>query len=755
VDVGEKKMTKDKGVKPRKNNHYLMVGLGLCVLLGAAVPLTMWMGRNEQPEQVASQKPKAVKNSEVLPLALLPPESRRSPLEALANGEASADRNRARYLLAADAIAAQRGVEAVQWLESLEADYPMMAPMVALQRARAWELTGDKNQAQQAWQELLEKYPQAPMAAEALYMLGKRDAQSPVQGANNVATPGRQQNTYWDRAIAEFPNHPRTVDIAQALLEQNPNQPQLLLLLAKHGLHLPDLVTYLDRLVNSSNAPQLTPADWETIAFAYWEKQEYGKGAAAYAKAPRTAQNAYRAARGLQIDGKKPEAIAAYKGLSAEFPDSEDTAEGLMRLAKIVDAKEAITYLDIVREKFPKRAGEALWERSKMLDTLGSASSAVQARKSVLTQYSTSKAAAQLRWQLVRESAARGDLAEARRWAKELREENSHSEEAAEANFWRGKWAIALGKEKEAQADFEYVLKHHPESYFAWRSAVYLGWNVGDFTTVRQLQPEVVKLEPTGQRSYRRQLLPAGEEVLQELYLLAQDQDAWTLWQVEFTNRMQPTVSEQFTDGVIRIGVGDNLDGIFMLSSIAWRTQPEERSQYEKLSQQPAYWQALYPFPYKDLILKWSAHRQLNPLLVTALIRQESRFTPKIKSWAGAVGLMQVLPETAEWRAASMQVKKYDLENPDDNINFGTEFLDYTHKEYNNNSMLAVASYNAGPGAVADWLKRFGFQDPDEFAQKIPFPETNDYIRKVFGNYWNYLRLYNPEVAQKLASLSK
>ncbi|WP_199248687.1 lytic transglycosylase domain-containing protein [[Phormidium] sp. ETS-05] len=732
-------MTKDKGQRT-KNKGPLMVGLGLCVLLGVAVPLTMWMGWNKQPDRVESQKPKAVKNSEVLPLALLPPESRRSQLEALANDSPSADRNRARYLLAADAIAAGRGVEAVQWLESLEADYPMMAPMVALQRARAWELTGDKNQAQQAWQQLLEKYPQAPMAAEALYALGR-------PGPNTVA-PGSQQNTYWDRAIASFPNHPRTIDIAQARLEQNPNQPQLLLLLAKHGLHLPDIVAYLDRLVSSRNAASLTPADWETIAFAYWEKQEYGKGAAAYAKAPRTPQNAYRAARGLQIDGKKVEAIAAYKRLSAEFPDSEDTAEGLIRLAKILEPKEAITYLDIVRENFPNRAGEALWERSKMLEQLGSASSAVQARKSVLSQHSTSEAAAQLRWQMAQESAASGDLAEARRWAKELREENPHSEEAAEANFWRGKWAIRLGKEKEAQEDFEYVLTHHPESYFAWRSAVYLGWNVGDFTTVRQLQPEVVK--PS-----RRELLPAGEEILQELYLLAQDQDAWTLWQVEFTNRIQPTVPEQFTDGVIRLGVGDNLDGIFMLSSLAWRSQPEEQAQYEKLAQQPAYWQALYPFPYKDLILKWSAQRQLNPLLVTALIRQESRFTPKIKSWAGAVGLMQVLPETAEWRATSMQVKEYDLENPDDNINFGTEFLDYTHKEYSNNSMLAVASYNAGPGAVADWLKRFGFQDPDEFAQKIPFPETNDYIRKVFGNYWNYLRLYNPEVAQKLATLSK
>lgn len=80
--------------------------------------------------------------------------------------------------------------------------------------------------------------------------------------------------------------------------------------------------------------------------------------------------------------------------------------------------------------------------------------------------------------------------------------------------------------------------------------------------------------------------------------------------------------------------------------------------------------------------------------------------------------------------------------------------MDYTHQQYNNNSLLAIASYNAGPGNVSRWLRTIGKTDPDEFVENIPFNETKNYVRQVFGNYWNYLRLYNPEISAKVAKYS-
>jgi soluble lytic murein transglycosylase len=250
-----------------------------------------------------------------------------------------------------------------------------------------------------------------------------------------------------------------------------------------------------------------------------------------------------------------------------------------------------------------------------------------------------------------------------------------------------------------------------------------------------------------------RQPLPVGSPALQELYQLGQGRDAWKLWQVEFQNRVQPTVAEQYTDGIIRLGIGDNLDGIFMLDFLSQREIPEERAEYQALKQQLAYWYALYPFPFLQTIETWAQQRQLNPILVTALIRQESRFMPGIRSSVGATGLMQVMPETAAEVASKINLKQYKLNDPEDNIQLGTWYLDHTHQEYSNNSLLAVASYNAGPGAVAGWLQK-GVRDPDEFVEAIPYDETKGYVKAVFENYWNYLRLYNPQISQQVARYS-
>ncbi len=117
---------------------------------------------------------------------------------------------------------------------------------------------------------------------------------------------------------------------------------------------------------------------------------------------------------------------------------------------------------------------------------------------------------------------------------------------------------------------------------------------------------------------------------------------------------------------------------------------------------------------------------------------------------------MQVLPSTAKWIAPQIKVdsKTIKLEDPDNNIMLGTWYLDHTHQQYNNNTLLAVASYNAGPGNVAKWLRTLPTEDPDEFVEKIPFDETKNYVRQVLGNYWNYLRLYNPEISNLVGQYS-
>ncbi|MBF2046221.1 MAG: transglycosylase SLT domain-containing protein [Elainella sp. C42_A2020_010] len=706
----------------------LAVGAMVSVLSVGSL-LSKLPGPWSAPDRASQIEAGENESSSVLAYVDLPAKERAEILAETAKGSKSIDRHRARYLLATDLIAQDRGGQALPLLDGLEKSYPVLEAQILAKRAQSQAATGDATEAEKTWKALIKQHPENPATAEALFQLGRKDSK------------------YWDQALEKFPAHPRSLEIVQARLEKDSKQPQLLLLLARHGIHLDGIIPVLNRL-KKDYADQLKPEDWEAIAFAFWENAYYGSAGDAYAKAPPSALNLYRAARGAQLGERYQDAEQGYRALIQAFPNEKETGMALLRLADLADKpEEAISLLDQAIERFPEQAAEALLAKSKILQKQNSPQLALQIRQSVLEKYGNSEAAAKIRWEQAELLQQQGDLNGAWAWAKQIVEQNPDDELAPMAAFWAGKWATQLNQQTQAQEFFQHTLSRYPDSYYAWRSAALLGWDVGDFSTLRQKIPQVTKV---GQRV----TLPAGSEALQELYRLGQDRDAWTLWQVEFTNRLKPTVAEQFTDGLLRLSMDDHLNGIFMLSSLAWRETPEERAEYKALKQQIGYWQALYPFPYMETIEQWAQQRQLNPMLVIALIRQESRFEPEIESSAGALGLMQVMPETGDWVAKQIGLQNYSLTNPVDNINLGTWYLDYTHREYTNNSMLAVASYNAGPGSVADWIKKYGLEDPDRFVEEIPFPETRGYVESVLGNYWNYLRLYNPEVSQKLAAVS-
>ncbi|MFB2838373.1 transglycosylase SLT domain-containing protein [Floridanema evergladense] len=718
----------------------MAIGVGMSALLiGVGVVTSKWS--DWQSGTMTSQLQHRLFNqveprSEILPVVSLPPEQRvtklieiaqsSSPLSIALTSAQGSDRSRARYLLATDLIARQQGKEALDWLEGLEKDYPVLAAHIALKRAQAYESMKDEKKAREAWKQLLEKYPDNPVAAEALFVLGRNDPK------------------LWEQAIAKFPNHPRTLEIVQERLQKNPEQLPLLRMLL-HYSHDDKVVSQTIDQLTTKFREQLTAKDWEVIAFNYWEKRLYEKAGLAYASAPTTPLNLYRSGRGRQLGGDKTGAISAYQRLINTFPEAKDTGLALIRMAQLSsEPEDGIFYLDRAIEKFPDYAGQALLEKAKILDRLSNTAQASQARKEALNKYGNSDAVTEFRWQAAKEIAKKGDYLSAWRWAEPIAKQNPDHELTPEAGFWVGKWAMRLGRSQDAKTAFEFVLAKYPGSFYAWRSATMLGLDVGNFNTVRQKLPQVI-------RPQERQKLPTGSPALQELYQIGQDKDAWTLWQTEFDNFIKPKVAEQLTDGILLLGVGENIRGIHQIESLSWwRDTPEEEAEITAFKQQPIYWQSLYPFPFLGYVETWAQKHQLNPLLVTALMRQESRFETDIRSVAGAVGLMQIMPATGKWVAQQISVKDYNLENPNDNIRLGTWYLDHTHDTYNNNSLLAVASYNAGPGNVSKWINQLGLTDPDEFVEYIPFPETKGYVEHVFENYWNYLRLYNPQVAQML-----
>ncbi|MBC5794963.1 transglycosylase SLT domain-containing protein [Sphaerospermopsis sp. LEGE 00249] len=718
--------------KLQNKQIYLIAGAGLCAFLvggmlsapEAGKTLSKWFNLSQSQPEKLSEANKS--QSVVFRLVSQSLPERAAKLAEIAENGSSPDRERARYLLASDYIETNQGKKALSLLEGLEKEYPVLAPYILLKQAQAQDILGEKAQASDLRQKVLKDYPQDAAVVKAIYLIGLPKLH--------------------EQAIAQFPSHPLTWEIIRKRLRENPNQPKLKLILAKYAADEPGITGILDQLAKQ---PQLTTADWDLIASVYWDNNEFAKAASAYTKAPKTAKNLYRRARGLQIDKKRDQAIAIYKQQIQEFPDDEETGTALLRLAEITPGKAAISYLDQIINKFPKQAPQALEQKAKLLESLKDNQAATETWKLLLGRYSNSEEAAEYRWKNALNKAKNRDYVSAWQWAQPIATENPRSILAPRASFWVGKWATLLGKQEDARKAYEYVLSQFPQSYYAWRAASILALDVGDFSNLRLMNPEIIPPQ--------RPVPPAGSDAFKELYLLGQDRDAWYEWETAFKNNSQPTVAEEFTEGLMRLAKGENLIGIAKISKLEDRETPEEQAEFAALSQKITYWQARYPFPYFQEIQKWSLSRQLNPLLVTALMRQESMFQPKIKSVVGATGLMQVMPSTAAWIAPQigMDIKNLNLENPNDNIMLGTWYLDHTHQQYGNNSMLAIASYNAGPGNVAKWLQTIPKQDPDEFVEEIPFGETRNYVRLVFGNYWNYLRLYNPSISALVAKYSE
>lgn len=147
----------------------------------------------------------------------------------------------------------------------------------------------------------------------------------------------------------------------------------------------------------------------------------------------------------------------------------------------------------------------------------------------------------------------------------------------------------------------------------------------------------------------------------------------------------------------------------------------------------------LYPRPFADIVLAEAKRFGVDPLLVWAIMRQESAFDPNATSWVGAQGLMQLMPSTAEDEARRVKLSATDFYDPKVNVLLGAAHLSRLIERFGVTE-YAVAAYNAGMGSVSRWLKEHS--PVDEWIEDIPYKETNDYVKKVMANYAIYKSLY-------------
>ncbi|HXE90607.1 MAG TPA: transglycosylase SLT domain-containing protein [Terriglobales bacterium] len=160
-------------------------------------------------------------------------------------------------------------------------------------------------------------------------------------------------------------------------------------------------------------------------------------------------------------------------------------------------------------------------------------------------------------------------------------------------------------------------------------------------------------------------------------------------------------------------------------------------------------WEALFPRLYWEEIQRFAEANGLDPYLVASIIRQESEFRPDAVSRARAIGLMQLLPSTGRKVARELKLRPYStakLRDPKVNLQLGTKYFRDRLEEFGRVE-YALASYNAGPDRVTQWLANGPYRDAAEFVESIPFTETREYVQAIQRNVSVYRRLYGDSVA--------
>lgn len=153
----------------------------------------------------------------------------------------------------------------------------------------------------------------------------------------------------------------------------------------------------------------------------------------------------------------------------------------------------------------------------------------------------------------------------------------------------------------------------------------------------------------------------------------------------------------------------------------------------------------IYPITYHEYVEKYSAQNDVDKYMIYAIIKAESNFNPDVKSKSKAIGLMQLLEETAVEMSNSIEnqtVTEEELYQPEINIKLGTSYYAYLLKHYKGNNILALTAYNAGMGNVDTWIKTGVIQSDGSDIENIPYKETNNYVRKILRDYQIYFKLY-------------
>ncbi len=450
------------------------------------------------------------------------------------------------------------------------------------------------------------------------------------------------------------------------------------------------------------------------------------------------AGNAYRRL------GKPTQAIFHYDQLIDTHPGDPlipDAMLGKARTLRTVDAEQAkAAYTDLIT-RFPNYSavGDAALERAELIEEKEGCTAAMAAYRTVIEQFAAD-VSLDARSRLALCQAQTGDTAGAEATWQALTT-TEQPDRQAEGLYWQAK--LSASDKERAASLYRQAMLTAPASIYGARAAQALGeWPAPAAGDQSQGAAEAWLLKNTGHSpedmaaarkaveddpdvAHARALFEQGmRDVALKHLRLARDRarhDPLRLYLVARTaNVMGGEAAGTSAADMLVADLGTSIASL----------------PFDILAQ-------VYPRPYQALVESAAAKQGVDPNLLYAIMRQESRFEPSVESSAGARGLAQVLPTTGESVARSLGMAKFDaadLFKPAVNIPIGATFLAQQLKRFDGEVWAAVAAYNAGPNAVPRWQN--SSRDPDAQIEAVDYPETRTYLQRVLGNWTMYHMLY-------------
>lgn len=466
-------------------------------------------------------------------------------------------------------------------------------------------------------------------------------------------------------------------------------------------------------LAAALNAPASAEKSYR-VGYAYYLQNQY-KEATQWLKSfkpgvPFGESGSYYLAMSMTRNGESAQSIPIFEKLIF-MPDGNYTARSLKRLSYLLSTSVRPQALNVVlkasTDKDPQRSAAAL----NVLANDSSYPNRDEARRQLLTRFPNSAVAAELLWRQGWEKWQQGNIVDAlARWTLA---DPQNEDGQARLLYWRALGEEKLGHTAVAQKMHERLLKNYGLSIYSFYVKAGGSLTISEGALPAQFRrTERTELERWGFMAHARmQLQERGD------------------------------ASSQIAAAAIAMWLGQ--EGQAYADVRALLPQYLKGSSISRPLLKLA-----FPRPYRTQVEAMGTRYGVDPLLIWAIMRQESAFDPNATSWVGASGLMQLMPATAAGEAKRIGLKRYSSYNTSDNIAMGTSHISgliARFKRYD----WAVAAYNAGGGNVNKWNRQRGTWEVAPWTESVPFDETRNYVKKVLANYQIYQKLYGVTVSIK------